>query len=62
MGTEGSEVQALGQTDKAIILQSGPFCQHKSKFTVLNLGDYDVILGCPFQRYADAIIKVDDCL
>ena len=44
MGTEDSQVDALGETPP-LTLQCGPFCTHKTNFTILNLGDYDIILG-----------------
>eukprot|EP00961_Rhodomonas_salina_P262305 3544745-Rhodomonas_salina.1 len=39
----------------------GSTCKHKSRYTVLNLGDYDAILGRPFQKLVNARIKGDDC-
>eukprot|EP00961_Rhodomonas_salina_P016150 217379-Rhodomonas_salina.1 len=39
----------------------GRTCKHKSRYTVLHLGDYDAILGCPFQKFVNAKIEGDDC-
>eukprot|EP00961_Rhodomonas_salina_P169181 2279652-Rhodomonas_salina.1 len=60
MGTEGSKVTALGKCEP-VTMVIGHTCKHKSSYTVLNLGDYDAILGCPFQKFVNARIKGDDC-
>eukprot|EP00961_Rhodomonas_salina_P116584 1569302-Rhodomonas_salina.1 len=39
----------------------GCTCKHKSQNTVLNLGDYDAIIRCPFQKFVNAKIELDDC-
>eukprot|EP00961_Rhodomonas_salina_P090691 1220262-Rhodomonas_salina.1 len=50
MGTTDAVATASGETNK-ITLQAGPPCRHRCKFTILNLGDYDLILGRPFMKY-----------
>ena len=60
MGTEGSQAAAEGESSP-LTLQCGPFCTHKTNFTILNLGDYDIILGRPFQKYTKMIIQDDVC-
>ena len=60
MGTEDSQVDALGETPP-LTLQCGPFCTHRTNFTILNLGDYDIILGRPFQKYTKMVIQDDVC-
>ena len=59
MGAAGSEASALGET-KVVTWSIGSVLKHKSKFTVLDLGDYDVILGRPFQKFVQARIEGDD--
>eukprot|EP00961_Rhodomonas_salina_P231450 3126319-Rhodomonas_salina.1 len=61
MGTKGSEVTALGEREP-VTMAIGHTCKHKSRYTVLNLGDYDVILRHPFQKFVNAKIEGDDCL
>eukprot|EP00961_Rhodomonas_salina_P249061 3366130-Rhodomonas_salina.1 len=56
MGTEGSEVTALGKCEP-VTMAIGHTCKHKSCYTVLNLGDYVAILGRPFQKFVNARIK-----
>eukprot|EP00961_Rhodomonas_salina_P249404 3371139-Rhodomonas_salina.1 len=60
MGTEGSEVTASGKTEP-LTMSLGQLCKHQSRYTILNLGDYDVILGRPFQNFAKARISVTWC-
>ena len=60
LGSEGATVDALGTTTP-LTMQIGPLCKHRSNYTVLDLGDYDVILGRPFQKYSKARIMDDDC-
>ncbi len=61
MGTEGSDTQALGETPP-LTLQCGSCCTHKTNFTILPLGDYDIVLGRPFQKYTKLVIQDDVCL
>lgn len=56
MGTADAEAVATGET-QPLSFQATSLCQHKTKFTILNLGDYDIILGWPFQRYTKAVIQ-----
>eukprot|EP00961_Rhodomonas_salina_P001655 23030-Rhodomonas_salina.1 len=39
----------------------GHTCKHKSSYTVLNLGNDDAILWCPFQKFVNAKIEGNDC-
>ena len=60
MGTEGTETPALGETPP-ITLKCGSCCTHRTNFTILPLGDYDLVLGRPFQKYTSLIIQDDVC-
>eukprot|EP00961_Rhodomonas_salina_P279257 3772556-Rhodomonas_salina.1 len=62
MGTDGSEVTASGETEP-LTMSLGQLCKHRSRYTILNLGDYDVILRRPFQnfRVVKARISVTRC-
>eukprot|EP00961_Rhodomonas_salina_P078982 1062050-Rhodomonas_salina.1 len=42
-------------------MEIGCHCKHHSVYTVLDLGDYDVILGRPFQNYSGARIDPHEC-
>ena len=61
MGTEDATATAAGETTP-LTLQCGTSCTHKTNFTVLPLGDYDIILGRPFQKYTKLIIQHDVCV
>lgn len=61
LGAEGSNARVTRET-LPIKLSAGKFCQHNSKFTILNLEDYDLILGRPFQKYVNSQIIGDDVL
>ena len=58
LGTDNSVATATGST-KPITMTIGKACKHTSTYTVLDIGEYDVILGRPFQRYMRAI-PLDD--
>ncbi len=61
MGQEGSVATTLGDT-KPLTLTSGPFCKYKSYYSILELEDYDLILGRPFQRSQSCFIEGDDII
>eukprot|EP00961_Rhodomonas_salina_P219979 2973689-Rhodomonas_salina.1 len=44
-------------------MEIGRHCKHHRVYTVLDLGDYDVILGRPFQtrNYSGARIDPNEC-
>eukprot|EP00961_Rhodomonas_salina_P026725 361003-Rhodomonas_salina.1 len=42
-------------------MEIGSHCKHSSIYTALDLGDYDVILGRPFQNYSGARIDPHEC-
>eukprot|EP00961_Rhodomonas_salina_P051180 686769-Rhodomonas_salina.1 len=42
-------------------MEIGCHCKHRSFYTVLDLGDYDVILGRPFQNCTGARIDPNEC-
>jgi len=52
--------QAAGET-RPLTMTLGPHCSHKSKYTVIELGDHDIVLGRPFLSYVAARVEGDDC-
>eukprot|EP00961_Rhodomonas_salina_P082789 1112705-Rhodomonas_salina.1 len=42
-------------------MEIGSHCKHSSVYTVLDLGDYHVILGRPFQNYSGVRIDPNEC-
>lgn len=61
MGTEGAQADSQGETCP-IKIQSGSFCKYRNGFTILNLDEYDLILGRPFQRNSMCVISGDDVI
>eukprot|EP00961_Rhodomonas_salina_P223051 3016398-Rhodomonas_salina.1 len=41
-------------------MEIGSHCKHSSVYTILDLRDYDVILGRPFQNYTGARIDPNE--
>jgi hypothetical protein len=60
LGSAENKAQAEGET-KPLTMEIGHHCKHRSVYTVLDLGDYDVILGRPFQNYSGARIDPNEC-
>ena len=58
LGSAENTAQAEGET-KPITMEIGRHCKHRSVYTVLDLGDYDVILGRQFLNCSGARINPD---
>ena len=61
LGSEGASANVTKETTPVTTLV-GKYCKHKTKFTVINLEDYDIVLGRPFQKYVKASIEGDDVI
>ena len=61
LGSEGSEATAQGESEP-LTMTSGRMCKHRSRYTILNIGEYDVILGRPFLKFMGAKVEGDNCL
>jgi len=59
MGEDQAVTIIEGETSP-LCLSIGPYCKHRSVFTILKLGDYDLILGRPFQKYSQCTLEQDD--
>lgn len=61
MGSKDAEAKTEGETHP-LTISCGPHCKVTTRMTLLDLGDYDIILGRPFQIYTQAAIHNRDCL
>ncbi len=52
--------QAARET-RPLTMTLGPHYSHKSKNTVIKLGDHNIILGRPFLSHVAARVEGDDC-
>ena len=53
---DGNEAKSSGET-KPIVMKIGKIFKHTSTYTVMELGEYDLILGMPFFRYSRCTIS-----
>ena len=59
LGSPGVKAKALGES-KPIFCELGSTLKHRTSFTILDLGDYDIVLGRPWQKYTKAQAEGDD--
>ncbi len=52
--------QAAGET-RPLTMTLGPSCSHKSRYTMIELGDHNIILGLIFLSHMAARVEGDDC-
>jgi hypothetical protein len=52
--------QAAGET-RPLTMTLGSHCSHRSKSTVIELGDHNIILGRPFLSHVAARVEGDEC-
>ena len=56
---DGAEAKSHGEI-RPITMKIGRIFKHTNTYTVMNLGEYDVILGMPFFRYDQCTISFPD--